>query len=88
MTTQELEQVILEYIQELTGSEYIGKINIQKLDPVGYRVEFGLAVPEKPLVVCAWLDDDAFIDFIKEDIRSRSFHQRFYGTLKLVYPEA
>ena len=87
MTTQELEQVILEYIQEITNTEYVGKIDIKKLEPIGYCVKLGLSVPERPLTIYAELEDDEFLDFIKKDLQSRNFPARFYGQLNLVYPE-
>lgn len=86
MTVEKLEQVIREYILDIYKKEYIGKIKIQKLNPVGYSIHLGMDAPEKPLVICGQLDDDAFLKFLKEELRIKNFHLVYYGILKEKYP--
>lgn len=86
MTTLELEQVIREYIRDMINAEYIGKIHIEKLDPIGYSVKLGLDVPEKPKVICGMLDDDTFIKYLKKELKACLFHLSQYKELKLIYP--
>lgn len=84
MTETQLEQVIREYFLDICKKEYIGKITIQKLDPVGYNVRLGLDVIERPLVLYAELNDEDFLKFIKQEIKN--FKHRYYGKLNLINP--
>lgn len=86
MTTKELEQLTLEYIRDIYKKEYIGKIEVQKLDPIGYSIRLGMITPLAPLVICGMLDDEAFLKFLKEEIRAKKFHLVSYGELKENYP--
>lgn len=85
MTTQELEQVILEYIRDIYKKEYIGKIKIEHLNP-GYCVKLGMNTPETPIVIYGELEDKQFLKFLKNDLKSRNFHFSHYGCLKSDYP--
>ncbi|MEE0490686.1 hypothetical protein [Catenibacterium sp.] len=71
MTHTELKQVILEYMRDLYKMEYIGGLDIESLDPVGYKVSFNFDRSEMPLVIIADLPDEEFLPFIKEELRSR-----------------
>lgn len=86
MTTTELEQVIQEYFLNIYNKVYIGKISIQKLDPVGYCVRLGMDRPNKPTVIYAELEDDKFLKYLKEQIKSMNVHLTNYGELSLVQP--
>ena len=86
MTTTELEQVIRECILDMYKKEYTGKMAIEKLNPVGYRIKLGLSMPEKPLVIYAELPDEQFITFLKEELRIKRFNLLYYGQLNSVYP--
>lgn len=84
MTHIELKQVILEYMRDLYKMEYIGGIDIESLDPVGYKVSFNLDKSESPLVIIADLPDKEFLPFIKEELRSRKLHGvKYYNATKL-----
>lgn len=83
MTTQELEQVIREYIADIYKLEYIGKIFIEKLEPTGYSVKLGLDAPHKPSTIYAELEDNEFLKFLKQEIKNRRFNLVDYGLLKL-----
>lgn len=86
MTETYLEQVTRDYILDIYKKEYIGKIKVQKLDPIGYSIHLGLSVPNRPLVIYAELEDDKFLKFLKQELRARSSHLAYYGKLDLVYP--
>lgn len=86
MTTTELEAVIRDYIRDIYHKEYIGKMWIDKLEPIGYCVRLGMNVPEKPITIYAELNDDAFVKFIKQDLKDRRFNLVDFGELKLTYP--
>lgn len=55
--------------------EFIGEIKIEDLNPIGYKVSLNLDRSENPLVLIADLPDEEFLDFIKEEIRSRKLHK-------------
>lgn len=64
--------------------EFIGEIKIKNLDPIGYKVSLNLDRSENPLVIIADLPDKEFLDFIKEEIRSRKLHKvKHYLTTKV-----
>lgn len=64
--------------------EFLGDIKIEDLDPVGYIVSFNFNKTENPVVIIADLPDEEFLNFIKEEIRRRSFHKtKYYNTFKL-----
>lgn len=83
MTTTELEQVIREYIRTIYKKEYIGKIDIQKIDPQGYSIKLGMLTPERPMTIYAELEDKAFLKFLKEELKARRFNLVHYGQLDL-----
>lgn len=86
MTTTELEQVIREYIRDIYNKEYIGKLDIQKLNPKGYYIKFGLDRPYQPLVIYAELEDSKFLKFLKQELKDKRFNLIYYGSLQLTYP--
>lgn len=86
MTTTELEQVIREYILDIYNKEYIGKLSIQKLNPVGYYIKFGLDRPDQPLVIYAELEDSKFLKFLRQELKDKRFNLIYYGKLQLTYP--
>lgn len=64
--------------------EFIGGITIENLDPVGYKVAINLDHSENPIILMADLPDEEFMDFIKEELRSRKLHRvKYYKTVKL-----
>jgi len=84
MTHTELKQVILEYMRDLYKMEYIGGLDIESLDPVGYKVSFNFDRSEMPLVIIADLPDEEFLPFIKEELRSRKLQRvKYYNATKL-----
>lgn len=88
MTEQELEQVIREYFRTIYNAEYTGKIKVKKLFPYGYEIQLGMNTPECPDTIYAELEDNKFLEFLKEELRHRRFNTIFYGKLnKTMAPE-
>ena len=85
MTTQELEQVILDNIKEIYHKKYIGKIFITHL-PVGYSIRLGMNNEYCPITIYAELEDEAFLKFLKQELRDRRFNLVWFGELNLEYP--
>jgi hypothetical protein len=65
MTTVELEQVIREYIRNIYNKEYLGKLTIEKLTPIGYKISMGLPSQYKPLVIYGEMEDEKFLKYLK-----------------------
>ena len=85
MTTIELEQVIQDYFLNIYGKRYTGKLSIQKLDPVGYCIRFGMDRPNRPTVIYAELEDKEFLKLLKQQIKDMRINLMYYGLLKLTY---
>lgn len=79
MTIPELDQVIRESIMNIYHKCYTGKIDIQKLDPIGYCIRLGMNTPYQPLVIYAELEDDKFIKFLKDELKAKRFNLVYYG---------
>lgn len=77
-----IKQEILTYIQKYYKKQYIGELNISYIKPYGYKVVFGLNVPERPLTIMAQLNESDFIIFIQKEIKNRNmdFIKYFKGT--------
>jgi hypothetical protein len=84
MKIEELKQVIHEYFRNIYKQEYIGTLDIKKLEPIGYSIKLGLGVPNKPLTIYAELEDEQYLKFLKEELR-RFIHVN-YGELNMMYP--
>lgn len=87
MTLTELKQVILGYIRELYKREYVGGLDIEYLDPTGYKVSFYLDKGENPLAIITDLSEEEFLPFIKEELRSRKLHRMKYFSATKLPPE-
>lgn len=89
MTEIELEQAILELIQDIYKSEYIGKIKVQKIEPIGYCVKLGMNTPEAPLVIYAEIKEDQnFLKFMEKELKERRLDKVYYSKLfKTMPPE-
>lgn len=86
MTIQDLEQVIQEYILDIYNKKYIGKIKIQKLEPIGYCIKLGMDNPYQPITIYGELDDDQFLKFLRKELKDRRFNLVYYGKLSLINP--
>lgn len=85
MTTTELEQVIQDYLMDIYHKKYIGKLHIEKLKPKGYYIKFGMDRPFQPLIIYAELNDNDFLKFLKDELKSKRFNHVYYGQLNLTY---
>ena len=71
-------------MRDIYKAEYIGKLRIEDLDPVGYKISFYLDNSEYPLVIIADLPDEEFLPFIREELRSRKLVKtKYFSTTKL-----
>mgnify|MGYP000628799032 CR=1 FL=1 len=78
MTTEELKNCILELIEMLYHKRYIGKLWVTKLEPVGYKVVFGLNNVERPITISAEMHDKPFLKFVKDELLNRRFDKVEY----------
>lgn len=86
MTIQELEQVIQDYLKDIYHKKYIGKLDIKKLDPIGYCIKFGMDRNYQPTTIYAELEDNKFLKFLKQELKDRRFNLVYYGKLQLNEP--
>lgn len=71
-------------MRDLYQMEYIGGLEIEDLNPVGYKISFNFDRSEMPLVIIADLPNDEFLPFIKEELRSRKLQRvKYYNATKL-----
>lgn len=83
MQRPDLVQQILDYIETLYKAKYVGLIEVEQLndiDPVtqetqvSYKFKLGVPAYMIPTVTIINVDnDDAFLDFIYEDLRVRNY---------------
>lgn len=86
MNIQDLEQVIRDYLRDIYKKEYIGKMTVEAINPIGYKISLGLGVSNRPTIIYAELEDKAFLKFLKQELRDRRFNLIDYGELNLRYP--
>lgn len=68
-------------MRDLYHREFIGKISIYDLDPIGYRVSLNFNKSEVPVDIIADLPDDQFLPYIREELRKRKFYRVEYCEL-------
>lgn len=86
MTIQELEQAILELIQNMYECKYVGLLKVTKL-PVGYKLQLGWRHDDYPLSIMSDSPtEEDFINYIKEELRSRKLNKVKYFTGYKIYP--
>ena len=86
MTVQDLEQAIHDYILTIYHKEYIGKLEITKLNPIGYCVKLGMDISDQPITIYAELEDEKYLKFLKQELKDRRFNLSYFGKLSLKYP--
>lgn len=74
-------------MRQIYKADFVGKIEIEDLEPQGYKVCLYLDNDQYPLTILADLPDDEFLPFIKEEIRSRKLNKTKYFKLTKIYPE-
>lgn len=85
MTATEIEQVIQEYFLNIYGKTYTGKLSIEKLNPIGYCIKFGMDRPYQPTVIYAELEDQEFLKYLKQQIKDMRLNLLYYGQLNINY---
>ena len=64
---------LLQAIEDTYQKKYVGVLKIEKLEPIGFKVSLGH--PDKPLVVSAELDEDSFIKFFIQELKTSRLHE-------------
>ena len=85
MKIQELEQVIRDYLMHIYHKKYIGKIEIEKLDPVGYSIKLGMNTPLQPKTIHIELEDEKFLKVLKQELKDMKLNMVQYGGVQLTY---
>ena len=73
-------------MRECHGVIFIGSLQIEDLQPEGYKVSINLDNSENPIIIMADLPDSEFIPFIKEELRSRKLHRLKHFKLQKLCP--
>lgn len=87
MTTVELEQAIRDCIMDVYNKQYVGSLEIKRLNPVGLQVRLGMNNYDKPIYITAELEDKAFLKFFKEELRTRHFNTSWWFSGYKTYPD-
>lgn len=88
MTTQDIEQAILEIMIELYEKEYKGKIKVTELKVtnkvIGYQLILGLNRVERPFFLVREGTPEEFLKFVREELRSANFgSMNFYSGYRI-----
>lgn len=86
MTISDLKQVTLDIISEIYHKNYIGILDVQKLDPIGYCIKLGMNTPYQPITIYAELNDADFLKFLRQEIKDRRFNLVRFCTANLTHP--
>lgn len=81
MQTEDIEQATLELIRTFYKKEYIGKIEVKKLEPKGFCVTLFPQGQYIPTTFYAEIDDKKFLKYLREEIRNKKYHLQWYGEL-------
>ncbi len=96
MTLQELEQAIRDMFIELYCKEYTGRLKVSETfntfpgeEPthLGYLMELGLNKDEKPICISKECTAEEFLEFIRQELKDRSFQRIKYFTAIQLYNE-
>ena len=86
MTTQDIEQAILEAVQDIYHKKYIGRLEVRQLSK-GFQLLMWFNKPEAPITISAECSAQNFIKFIKKELRERHFEIVQYFTGYKYEPE-
>lgn len=86
MTTQDIEQAILEAVQDIYHKKYIGRLEVRELS-CGYQLLMWFNKPETPISISADGSAQDFIKFIRKELRERHFDLVQYFTGYKYEPE-
>ena len=81
MSIQDIEQATLDLIRKFSNYDYTGPIKVSKLNPIGYEIILYPQGQYVPMVFYAELEDDKFLKYLREEIRTKKFHLSQYGVL-------
>lgn len=88
--TQDIENIkqeIIDIIEELYECKFIGKLKVTILDPVGYSVAIDLLQGDDPIFITAEFPHDKFLNFVCEELRTRTLDRvQLFGLYK-VFPK-
>ena len=73
MQEQELIAKIRDYIKSIYSAEYVGYLNVEKLNP-GYK--FSIGIPSYMCPTTFAIDcetDDEFLEYVYSELRSRNY---------------
>lgn len=87
MLIQDIEQATREFIKNFYNLVYTGKLEVTKLNPIGYSVTLFPQGRYVPMTFYAELDDEKFLKYLKEEIRNRKLHLQWYGELNKREPD-
>lgn len=87
MQTTDIKQATLEFIKTFCKKEYIGKIEVEKLNPQGFSVTLFPQGIYVPTVFYAEVDDKKFLKYLREEIRNKKYHLQWYGELNKREPD-
>lgn len=71
LVTETLKQAILDLIGEIYHKCYIGPLKLIPLPTEGYDLVLGFTTEEKPLHIAIELEGDAFLKYLREELRHR-----------------
>lgn len=74
MTIEEIKNQILCMIRQVYEKEYVGKLFITRLDPIGLEVKLGMNNIERPITIAAEMDDQKFLQFFKQELKNRNLN--------------
>ena len=83
----EIEQAILESIRNVYCVEYTGTLDVEELEPVGYKVRLGIQNADKPITIMAELPLQKFLKFFVQELRDRHLNDTHYYTGYRVPPD-
>lgn len=89
MTTQELEQAILELIRTIYCKEYIGRLQVIELfnydkEHLGYLLKLGLNKDEKPLTIAWEGAEDKYLVFLEKELKRLNLsHTKYFTAIQL-----
>lgn len=87
MQATDIEQATLEFIRTFYKKEYVGKIEVEKLNPVGFSVTLYPQGQYVPNTFYAEIDDKKFLKYLREEIRNKKFHLYWCGELNKREPD-
>ncbi len=87
MTIEEIKCTTLQMIEQVYQKKYIGKLEVSRLNPIGLQVKFGMNNVDKPIVISAQLDDQSFLKFLKDELRTRGLNTVEYFIGVKSYPD-